>query len=54
MSKTEQHKIWEIYATSTLKAVRRECLYADRLDAVKIIDEIIAKRLGSHSKNAYL
>ena len=44
MSKLAQHQLWETYSTDLLKSVRRECLHADRLDAVKIITEIIKKR----------
>ncbi len=44
MSKTSQHQIWEQYSVDTLKAIRRELAYADRFEAVKIVNEIIEKK----------
>lgn len=45
MSKTSQHQIWEQYSVDLLKAIRRELAYADRFEAVKIVDKIIEKKL---------
>jgi hypothetical protein len=45
MSKTSQHQIWEGYSVDLLKAIRRELAYADRFEAVEIINEIIEKKL---------
>ena len=45
MSKTQQHQLWEGYSVETLKAIRRELAYADRFEAVKIVNEIIEKKL---------
>ena len=44
MSKLDQHRKWETYSVDTLKAIRRELAYADRFEAVKIVNEIIEKK----------
>ena len=44
MSKLEQHRLWEGYSVELLKAIRRELAYADRFEAVEIVNEIIKKR----------
>ena len=44
MSKTSQHRLWEGYSVDLLKAIRRELAYADRFEAVKIVNEIIEKK----------
>ena len=45
MSKLEQHQLWETYSVDLLKAIRRELAYADRFEAIKIVNEIIEKKL---------
>ena len=44
MSKTSQHRLWEGYSVELLKAIRRELIYSDRFEAVKIVNEIIEKK----------
>ena len=45
MSKLDQHRKWETYSVDLLQAIRRELAYADRFEAVKIVDKIIEKKL---------
>jgi hypothetical protein len=45
MNKTQQHQLWEGYSVNLLKAIRREMIYNDRFEAIKIINEIIEKKL---------
>ena len=47
MSKLEQHQLWETYSVDLLKAIRRELAYADRFEAIKIVNEIIEKKISN-------
>ena len=48
MSKLDQHRIWETYSVDLLQAIRWELLTGHRFEAVKIVDNIIEKKLSKN------
>ena len=44
---SSKYQLWETYSADLLKAIRTEQVFWERWNDIKIIDKIIAEKLGS-------
>ena len=48
------YRLWATYSVALLQAIRAEIVIYERWNELRIIDKIIAQKVGSEQKNAYL